>query len=190
MQMAYQNPYASGVLQKNVHARIVADLPNIAAEASIRPEMIYTPLAQVCGEHEVEWVRRFKHHVAAGSAGLCLVGTDPSPDVETRMAAIAGALLRNWVRARVMTVNTLLELVEDKQTPDHTCLCIPNFMSQKVKQGGTAGWKIDNLLDALVQRQVRSLATVIYVPDMSAMVVEYGKGFKHHIETHFEVVAI
>ena len=163
------DPYASGVLDKTVHARMVADLEGVAAAANIQPYWIWTPLAETCAPIEVEWVKRFRFHAGERIAGLCYVGPDPDPEIETRMAAIAGALTRNFICARVMTVNELLAVAQDGGAPDMSCLLVPNFFVEKTRGPGTAQWRVSALLDVLIYRQAQGLQTVLYASDLEAL---------------------
>ena len=133
------DPYASNVLRKDVHGRLVADMDSYARDARIQPHFIWTPLAEVCGDAEVEYVRRFKFHRGEGVSGLCYVGDKKgNVDIESRMAAIAGALVRNFIRASVVTLAELFEEVEEEGLTDISCLLVPNFHVPKNAGGGKA----------------------------------------------------
>ena len=180
------DPYASGVLDKEVHGRLVADLDRFAAAANIQKRWVYTPLADTCGADEIDWVRRFKFHAGEGTAGLCYVGNDPSFDMETRMAAIAGALTRNFIYARLMTLNELMEAVNAGDTPDMSCLLVPNFFAAK----GQPSWRTAPLLDVLIGRHSAGLQTVLYAADLVAMGKEYGAALTRHVERLYRMLPV
>jgi hypothetical protein len=104
------DPYATGVLDKEVHDRLVADLGTYTRDAGIQPQWVWTKLSKTCGPTEMDYVRKFRFHQDAGAVhGLCYVRESGSDaDVEEHMSAIAGAFLRNFIRARVMTVHRVL----------------------------------------------------------------------------------
>ena len=181
------DPYASGVLDKEVHARLVADIDRYARDANIQKRWVYTPLAETCGADEIDWVRRFKFHTSEGSAGLCYVGKTPAFNMETRMAAIAGALTRNFIFARLMTLNEfLMESANDGDIPDMSCLLVPNFFVEK----GQPSWRTAALLDVLIARHTAGLQTVLYVADLIAMGKDYGNALPRHIEHLYQTLPV
>jgi len=190
--MTMQNdPYATGVLFPDVHDRLVADIDGFAKDAGIQRHWLWTPLANTCGESEIEYVRRFRHHRVSGQLhGLCYVGQSKNPDVEDRTFALAGALVRNFVRARVMTVGMVLDRIGMGMTPDPTCLLIPNFFLSKAQGGGIATWQIAALYDLLVQRAASGQQTIIYASSLAALANEYGAGFGNLVQSHYLKVQI
>jgi hypothetical protein len=184
------DPYAQGALLPEIHDRLVADIDNIARDAAIQPAHIFTPLVGNVSPKEVDWVKKFKFHTTSGKSGLCLIGKNPNVDVEDRMAAIAGALVRNFIRARIFTLSQIMDLAERSEVPEPTCLLIPNFFQEKSAAGQMSSWKIPQLLDILVQRRIRGLQTVIHVSSMHALDSEYGSAFAKHVNSHFEHVTV
>lgn len=182
------DPYASGVLVKDVHERIVADIGNVARDASIKPSWIWTSLGVICDETVIDWVRKFRQHAQNGTSGLCFTGKDPDPPIADRMAAIAGALIRNFVRPKVLTLNSLLDAAQDGEIPDMSCVLVPNFFVGKAGAGKLVDWKVQQLYDALTFRHTHGLQTVLYVTEMDALAVEYGLSVKKHIEAHYTVI--
>lgn len=183
------DPYAHGVLKPEAHDRLVADIENISRDASIQPKWIWTPLAETVSAKEVEWVRRFRYHREEGSSGLCLMGTDADGGVEDRMAAIAGALVRNFIRARVSTVGQLVErLSSGEPVPTSTCLLLPNFFIGKAMGAVLADWKTALLFDAILERHLSGLQTVVYVSSMKSLRSEYGAAFEQHIQSNYQIL--
>ena len=184
------DPYASGVLVPTVHDRLVADIDNYARDANIPVRWIWTPLPEVCGPEEVEWLVGFRSHTAAGFAGLCLIGSNMKIDPATRMAAIAGTLTRNFVFARVMMVNDIVTAALDGTVPHMSCLLVPNFFVEKGKVTTNGHWRSAALLDALVTRHLKGLQTVLYVSSIDDMGMDYGTALKCHIEQHYQIVEV
>ena len=181
------DPYATGVLDPEEHERMVADIARIARDANIRPEWIWARIEKHCTPGEIEWVRRFPFHCREGRAGLCLVGKHPEPGIEDRMSAIAGALVRNFVRARLMTAHQVIEAADDGQPPEISCLLVPNFFPGKT-EGALPAWRLALLLDALLHRQLRGLQTVLYVNDLAALGKAYGMALRQHLEAHYQLL--
>lgn len=187
MPMLASDPYETGVLDRHVHARLVADITNIARDAAIQAKWIWMPLADTVSPTEVDWVKKFHLHTAQGKTGFCLVG-EAKVSVEDRMSAIAGALLRNFVRARVFTIGQLLERTADRDTTSATCLLVPNFFLGKAQGGHIPDWKVSLVYDLLLERHLSGRQTVIYVASMKALAVEYGAAIAKHINTNFHVL--
>jgi hypothetical protein len=184
----FANPYASNVLVPAVHERLVADIDKIAQDAAIAKEWIWSPIADTCGPQEVAWVKRFAFHSQEGTYGLCYTGNNLM--VADKMAAVAGALVRNFKRARLFTVNQVLDMLKDGQEPDCSCLLIPNFFFQKSEGGHMSPWDTASLYDLLTARQLMGVQTVIYCSDVNALGKEYGLAFRSHVQNCFKVVEL
>jgi len=168
-----KDPYAAGALDPDHHARLVADLENYARDANVKPVHICRPLPDTFGEAEREYIRRFKHHVHEKTlSGVVYVG-EPE-DIEGHFSAFAGCLVRNFVRARVMTVGMVLDALADGSMPDLTALLIPNFFQPRGEGGGIAPWQVHALFDMMVQRDLLGQQTIVAVPDIDKLGKEYG----------------
>jgi hypothetical protein len=181
------DPYATGVLTREVHELLVPHLERFANDANIAPECIWTPLGEVCGPAEVDWVDRFKFHRGDKVFGLAYVGWNPAPPVEDRMAAIAGALIRHFINARLMTVHRLIDAANEGTVPDVSCLLIPNFF---LGTSDIPRWRLSLLFDALLHRHASGLQTVVYASDLQAMGSQYGAALKRHVETHYTLLEV
>jgi hypothetical protein len=151
------------------------------------PDWIWTPLGPVCGPAEVDWVDRFKFHPGDKVFGLAYVGWNPDPPVEDRMAAIAGALIRHFINARVMTVHRLIDAANEGAVPDVSCLLIPNFF---LGASDMPSWRVSLLFDALLHRHGLGVRTVVYASDLQAMGSRYGAALQRHIETHYTLLEV
>jgi hypothetical protein len=101
------------------------------------------------------------------------------------MMAMAAALLRNYIDARVITVQTLLEASEHHhEIPDPTVLLIPNLF---VRQGGKGipSWKMSLIYDLLLSRFTAGRVTVAYVEDMNLMAADYGALMAQHLKAGY-----
>jgi hypothetical protein len=179
--------YAGTALNPEVHARLIADIDNFAWDAGITANWIKRPLKDGPAAPDLQWIRRYKFHTDEGKHGYCLTGKNTS--VTDRMAAIAGALVRNFVRARVLPMSTVLDQLDEGITPICSCLLIPNFFLGKSLGGTLATWKVLPMLDLLMARQLQGQQTVIYVSDLKLLASEYGSAFADHIEKHFYVTS-
>ena len=180
------DPYASGVLQEAHHARLVANLDGFARDAGIQPFWIWTPLAKTVGETEIEYISDFRRHRVEGLVqGLCYVRETAKAEPEKHMAALAGALVRNFIRARMMTLGSVLDTLSKHEEIEATCLLIPNFHLSKDEGGNIASWQVQHLHDLLVQRGQSGLQTVVYTSDMTVLRKDYGLAIGRLIENNY-----
>jgi hypothetical protein len=185
------NPYATGVLQEDHHERLVANLDGFAHDAGIHRKWLWTSMAGVCSPDEIDYVRQFNRNRTHGAVyGLCCVGASLKPEPELHMAAMAGALVRNFIRARVITLGSVIDQLSAGSPPEATCLLIPNFFIRKAEGGHVATWQVQTLYDLLANRGVKGLQTVVFVADMQSLAKEYGSQFATLIENHFQTVQI
>ena len=100
----------TGVLDAKEHSRIIADFERVCTMAGIQGHFLYESMTKHCGPAEVDWVKRFWSYLRQGVPGLVLEGVT-RPD--TRCQSIAAALVRNYVDARVVPLNTLIDSTMD-----------------------------------------------------------------------------
>jgi hypothetical protein len=180
----YAEAYAPGILSPENHARLVVDLDRVAKGAHVPKQYIYRHrMAEFCGPDELNWVKTFRRNE---SAGICYVGN--VLHVEQRMLVIAGALLRNFVDARVHTVQEVSDAVRAGTELEGRVILVPNFHLSKGNGGDIPSWQVSGLLGFLYRRFANETKTVIYVASMKMLQAEYGRSFQEHIEDHFMIV--
>lgn len=175
--------YKSQVLDPEKHMRLVQDISRIADMANIPSIYIYTSMITYCSQKEIEWVKAMRRHQDDGITGAVFVGK--TPGLEDRMMAMAGCLIRNFVDARVYTVQGVIEKLRGNNLPECRVLLIPNFFLLKDSGGDIPSWHISSLLGMLYSRFSKGLFTIMYVQDMQRLGEAYGSAFKNHLESHF-----
>lgn len=173
--------FKSGIMDKEYHSRLIADLENVSMVAGIPPSMVWSRLSEYCGQHEIDWV---KHMRDDQSAGMVYVGVYDVP-VEDKMMAIAGALLRNHIDARMMIVQDVIAALKDGDMPFPKVLLIPNFCLDKKNGGDIPTWEVSQLMGLLLSRMARGKKTILYVGSMTSLEIQYGSAFRKHIEAHY-----
>lgn len=156
-----ERAFETGVLDRRVHQRLAADLESFAVRAGIPPEAICKPLSEYVGRVEETWVREVLKNRKNPSPGFCYVGN--WRDVQRRMAGMCGAFVRNFINARVLTVDRFIE-----ERPTTSVVLIPNF-----HPGLMPGWKVAQLTDAFMER-AGTKSTVITVGSFEALREDYG----------------
>lgn len=166
---------ATGLLDAKEHSRILADFERVCTTAGIQGHFLYESMTKHCGPVEVDWVKKFWHYKAQGVPGLVLQGVT-RPD--TRCQSIAAALVRNYVDARVIPLNSLLDsTMNGNHPPSPTVLLVPNlFMSAMGKN--IPAWRVQTMYDLLLERATKSKPTVVYIEDLKGLVGIYGEPFR------------
>lgn len=175
--------YYQGPLMSSLHYRLVLDIERIAQKAGILPKFICTSMTKWCGDEEREWVRTLKANTSEGIAGLAYLG-DVS-DLESRMMAIAGACIRNYINARLMTLQDVVAMISDGDYPDCQVLLIPNFSLKKDEGGSVPAWQVAPLLGLIMNRYSKGKQTVVYIQHLPSMRAMYGKIMLDHITEHY-----
>lgn len=184
------DPYASGVLQEKHHAGLVADLDSYAFDAGIQKHWICLPLPDDFPQAAREYLRQFRAQANAGVSGIVLTGENKFGRVESHMAAMSGAFVRNFIRARVMTLGTVIDMLPKNEMPELACLLIPNFFLSSADGGNVAPWQVSALFDYLTYRHITGVQTVLYATGLDALAKEYGSAFRSMIEAHYRQIQI
>ena len=187
----------AAVLDRQYHARLLADIDGVCRVAGVKKELISHPAKWYCSKGEVAWLRDFRARVASGSAGLMLVGPNhngknAAGDLGTvnvtpalKMMAMAAALLRNYIDARVLSVTTLIEDDEVGDVPDPTVLLVPDFYVDFEGGKQLPAYKAQRLYSILMDRYVASRATILYVQSVGGLEKNYGGAMKDFLDAHW-----
>lgn len=179
------DPWENGVLNREAHARLVQKKDDFAADAGIPSNFIWAPMAQVNpSTMEQHWIRKFRQHRQEGYSGLIFLGVQFDPTLEVRMCGIAGALLRNFIRARVMSMETVYQTMRVGETPEATCLLLPTFADASPQDR-----KAGSVSDLLMERwNTPASQTVVCAPSYDHIGTVYGSFVRDHIRAHYLVV--
>lgn len=163
-----------GILDAKEHSRIIADFERVCTTAGIQGHFMYDSMTKYCGPTEVDWVKKFWTFKKEGCPGLMLHGVT-KPD--TRCQSMAAALVRNYVDARVIPLNTLIEsTMNGNVTPSPTVLLIPNLYMLAMSKNVPA-WRVQAMYDLLLERATKSKPTVVYIENLKGAADVYGAPF-------------
>lgn len=176
--------FSSGLLDKDYHERLLADLTKVTQVAGIPAKYVWSKLSAYCGHDELAWVRSIRH---VATDGLAYTGKLSIP-VDNKMFAITGAMLRNYIDARVMTVQDVLQKLKDGDMPTPTVLLIPNFCIEKGEGGDIPQWQASSLLGLLYSRAAKEQKTVIYITSKVVLEKQYGSAIASHVEAHYQIL--
>lgn len=169
------------VIDPERHSRMIEDLDNICHMANIPKHMIYESAVDSCSLRELDWIRNFRTYQVSNK-GLLVVGSQEVP-VDKKFMAIAAALVRNFIDARVVTLNGVL----GDNAPNPTVLLVPNLFVEATGKGLPA-WKIQQLYDYLIGRCVEGRVSVLYVEDLDSLQHYYGQIFRQHLSENYILV--
>jgi hypothetical protein len=173
---------ADSILDKDLHSRLLADLNHVCELANVPATFVHQSMKGVAEEADIKWVKGFNVARNSGKAGLIIMGHNP----EVRMMAIAGALLRNFIDARILPLNTLLTLAEKGGAPEPSVLLVPNLFLRSAGKAIPA-WKIQIIYDLLLHRLTSNKPSVLYVESMNALADAYGQVFADHLMAHYQI---
>ena len=177
--------YKWGMLKPQIHFRLVVEMDQHCAKAHVRPEYVVRPLSAFCGKPEIEFVTGYHKHQDAGVAGLAFIGCY---DDMTRIQAMCGAFIRNFVNAEVHTSQQVIENLKAGTMDDPSVLGIPNFFIMKNHGSDVAKWDAGRLLDCLYRRFFARRLTLLGIENMDALSHEYGPGIADHIKQNYIIV--
>lgn len=171
---------STAVLNPIVHARLMADMAAICARANVPTTAMHKSARETLDENEMAWLSSLTISPSGvKGTGAIFVG---DPDSEDKLIAIAAALLRNHLDARIMSVNTVLD-----QSEPSSVVLIPNLY---VRGQGQAlpTWKVQQLYDILLSRRTLGLLTIAYVEDMGGLKKDYGTVFERHLKNNYTIL--
>lgn len=174
------------LIDEAAHAQLLADIEGYTRTAGIPEHFVWTSIHQYCEKEEIDYVLSIKkslHDKDGEHIGMVYVGDVGGSPVNERMMSIAGVCLRNYINAKVMTVQKVLDSIKTGIMPTNvSVLLIPNFYD---KDAQIAKWQIPELLGMLYDRQQEGKHTILHVSDLKELKAEYGSAFKNHLSGKF-----
>ena len=174
----------SPVLDPVRHSVLIRNIDEVCRTAHIPQWVLPHSMSPDCGAGEVEHVRKFRRVAKEdGLAGLVYVGK-ACASAHTRMLLIAGALIRNYVDARVLTVHEYLIL---DAVPE--AVLVPDFFD-----GATSlpEWRRQELSSRLLDRYSRGLQTFLCCrgrQGLGALKSYYSEMLHDHVKTHYREIS-
>lgn len=164
-----------GVLTEK-HDRLLADLDRIVERAGLgvpNKHLVWESTKEHLTKLEVRYLTHVRELAQHNIFGAVLHGTPRHGNPHARMQRMVGCLLRNYLDARIMPLDTVMAYLSDGQPLKATVLFIPDFFIAKHAEN-TPPWKLTLLTGLLFNRAQEGVQTVVYVDDMSKMRAIYG----------------
>lgn len=173
--------YAPGKLVLGVHEPLVARLEEFADKAGIPPAFI-TGAQYALTDFERDYLVGFRRLHHTGALGLIYSGTH-SPDVLDRTRSIVGALVRNYIDARLVMRDELVTLLfNGKNGPQEPLVAVPDFHAEGIPTSAA-----QSLKSWLTGRMARGRQTVLGFPSVKAVDALFKPGMVGALQ-HFETL--
>jgi len=154
-------------------------------EANIPQAALYQSMLDVCTDTEIEYIRDLHQHAVNSTYGLAVCSSKPTKSIMDRFSAMAATCLRNYVSAKVMTLQDVLAALDDGDMPQPSVLLIPNFFVGAQSGGKIADWLVPPLTGMLYNRASAGLQTVVYLQYLKGLETVYGPTCAQHIAEHY-----
>ena len=179
----------AGLIDEVQHIQLLSDIAGYTRTAGIPESYVWTSATDYCGDDEIDYIGSIKKSLTerdGENIGMVYVGDVEGAPINERMMSIAGVCLRNYINAKVMTVQAVLDALKQQTMPTNvSVLLIPNFFSSRADGGRIAEWEVANLLGLLYQRQQDGKHTILHVSNLKELGKEYGPSFKKHLQSKF-----
>lgn len=180
----YQKYYAAGILVPEVHAQLVESMEGYCQVANIPDAFVYRiRMDKYCSADEINYVKTYKRTRRVGIAGFMYAGR--SVGVDERMMAMTGAFLRNYIDARLMTIQQVTQKLKEGEDVDASVVLIPNFVSSSARSK-PPGWVVDSIQGWLLSRYARQRPIVAYIKSMVALRASWGDVVRDHFANRFD----
>lgn len=170
------------ILDPEKHYRLIQQRHAVAQRAGLGAAFmsaIWEPLPPMVTRNQRQWlvntIYKQPAHLIFGGKGTY---------VAECFRALVGALLRNEVDARLMTVEEIVHIVMGDDTLEAGVLFISDFALIDEPRSEPVKRKITGVVR---QRINAGMPTALYVNDPTAISKSYGQPFAQEIEAHFGV---
>jgi hypothetical protein len=162
------DPWGSGVLQRQHHDRLVANIDQIAQRAGLgiaNRHLIWTKAELNTAEMQfciaAAEMARTNEAFQLPKIGICY--TKNQADAEKKMLAMAGLLVRNFVDARVMSrMDIVAERKENKAPVDASVVLVPDFAMPEYIESMPV-WEKTAMMEFVHERSRDGLPTCLFV---------------------------
>lgn len=171
-------PY--GCLDPVYHARLIEMLYDVSRQARVKEQYITTSASEWCSPAELGWLQAFQMDNISKS-GLVVVNRRNSINV---MSAMVGALVRNYIDARVVMTHELI----DMEPREITAIAVPNFYLHSINAGSVAKWEAPMILEWLWARYSAGRKNILFVENLASMRNEYGTAISDFLLENYVIL--
>lgn len=168
-----ENPWDKGSpLNEKVHNELMRDVGFYSRLAGIRKEWLWQPLSAHVTTKEIKWISSYRKLRESGVSGLLYVGAITG--VQDRMSAMTGALIRNFVDARIRpTSQAITRIGPIEESPPARCsvLFLPDLCVSAAEQ---PDWFVREVITLFMEREAVGRQTIAYIRSMEMVKAVYG----------------
>lgn len=172
------------ILDKTYHKRLIEGMTDALRDANISERFIHTSLSQHASGPVLDYIRGFKQQTKIGNYGLLVCGYKYMNAPEEGMQAIVASLTRNFIRARVVTLQGFMDN-DDDDLQDYTALAIPNLLTGS--KSALPEWAFAGLADRLSYRKLKGRQTIMWATSMNEVETVYGTDITRALKRDFVV---
>ena len=168
------------ILDRARHYRLIQQRHGIAQRAGLGAAFmsaIWEPLPPVVSRNQRQWL---VNTIYKQPSHLIVRGTGVY--VAECFRALVGALIRNEIDARLMTVEEIVQIVMTDETLEADVLFVSDFAVLDEPRTEPVKRKLTGVIR---QRINAGLPTVVYSNDLNAISKIYGLAFSQEISAHF-----
>ena len=181
----YKHIYKFGVLSPTSDYQLVMGIEHFSQTAGIPPHYVYRSIVDFAENGVTDWMRDYFSHKDNGIFGCCLVGDQ---DVLMKMSAMIGCAIRNYIDARLMTLQEVIDFRKNGSRIGFELVAVPNFFVSKSEGGDVPKWQSSQLLSWLYERYAEGVMTILYVSSMPTLKNSYGTAFERFITDNYKVM--
>lgn len=166
----FEHIYSCGVLNYEKHYNLVLNIESFSIKAGISPDYIFKrKVIDFFPKQAIIKIADFKQWDIDYKSGLILSSGLKNPI--DACSSLVGGFIRVKKTARLITLQTLMAYIKDRESLNQEVLIIPNFYTN----GATLlPYLIDGINAFLIERKVKGMKTIVYVHDMKGMRNTYG----------------
>ena len=168
-----ENPFDDdSPLERGVHGELMRDVGLYSRLAGIQKMWLWQRLADHVGPNEVKYISAYRKLRVRGVQGLLYVGAVNG--VQDRMQAMTGALVRNFVDARIRPVSqaiTRIGPIEESPPAECSVLFLPDLC---VGAGAQPVWFVREVTTMFMEREAAGKQTIAYIRDLEMLRQVYG----------------
>lgn len=180
----YGHLYTDSALNPRKHYTLVEELPRFAIDAGIPEHYVTTSLSQYCSPNLVDWTLNIPTWRSSNSGGLTIVS---SQNMIPQLSAVVGCCLRNFITAKLITVQTLAELLKEGNKPTPSVLAISNLGQSGTGHSGLPAWQVATVGGFLQERLSKSYLTLVVVESKHIVAAQYGVHIESLLFDNYEV---
>ena len=157
--------------------RLRLALPDITRQSNVAQVYIENTAVGNVDREDLTYLKNYRQNISENKGGYLKI----SNDCHVKFLYMAGALIRNFIDARVCTIDQTLELDSNP-----TVLFIPDFCTLSKDDRINAPWRLQELSSLIISRFDGKRQTILAVRDKEALLKHYGSSLYDFLLNNYE----